>query len=111
MHDVVVYASSLPRVADRSRKIEVLEAFVAGAQAQGARVLLQRQCEVVPSRPAICLGPNAAGVVCSQTLSDVESPRVPTDDEREAWLRHLSYSQFTFAEMADGTAWRILNQL
>ena len=56
MHDVVVYASSLPRVADRSRKIEVLEAFVAGAQAQGARVLLQRQCEVVPGRLAVILG-------------------------------------------------------
>ena len=56
MHDVVVYASSLPRVADRSRKTEVLEAFVAGAQAQGARVLLQRQCEVVPGRLAVILG-------------------------------------------------------
>jgi len=66
---------------------------------------------VMLGRPAICLGPNAAGVVCSQTLSDIESPRVPSEDEREAWLRHLSYSQFTFAEMADGTAWRILNQL
>ena len=66
---------------------------------------------VMLGRPAICLGPNAAGVVCSQTLSDVESPRVPTEDEREAWLRHLSYSQFTFTEMSDGTAWRILNQL
>ena len=66
---------------------------------------------VMLGRPAICLGPNAAGVVCSQTLSNIESPHVPTEDEREAWLRHLSYSQFTFAEMADGTAWRILNQL
>jgi len=66
---------------------------------------------VMLGRAAICLGPNAAGVVSSQTLSEIESPRVPTDDEREAWLRHLSYSQFTFAEMADGTAWRILNQV
>jgi hypothetical protein len=56
MHDVVVYASSLPRVADRSRKTEVLEAFVAGAQAQGARVLLQRECQVVPARLAVILG-------------------------------------------------------
>jgi hypothetical protein len=56
MHDVVVYASSLPRVADRSRKIEVLEAFVAGAQAQGARVLLQREPQIVPARLAVILG-------------------------------------------------------
>ena len=56
MHDVVVYASSLPRVADRSRKTEVLEAFAAGAQEQGARVLLQRECQVVPARLAVILG-------------------------------------------------------
>ena len=66
---------------------------------------------VMLGRPAICLGPNAAAVVSSTDLSKVENPKFPTEDEREAWLRHLSYSQFTFAEMADGTAWRILNQL
>jgi len=56
MHDVVVYASSLPRVADRSRKTEVLEAFAAGAQTQGARVLLQREPQIVPARLAVILG-------------------------------------------------------
>ena len=56
MHDVVVYASSLPRVADRSRKTEVLEAFADGAQAQGARVLLQREPQIVPARLAVILG-------------------------------------------------------
>jgi len=56
MHDVVVYASSLPRVTDRSRKTEVLEAFAAGAQAQGARVLLQREPQIVPARLAVILG-------------------------------------------------------
>ena len=66
---------------------------------------------VMLGRPAICLGPNAAAVVCSTDLSKVENPKFPTHDEREAWLRHLSYSQFTFAEMADGTAWQILNQI
>ena len=66
---------------------------------------------VMLGKPAICLGPNAAAVVSSTDLSEVENLKFSTDDEREAWLRHLSYSQFTFAEMADGTAWRILNQL
>jgi hypothetical protein len=66
-------------------------------------------CEAIMlGKPAITLGPNAAGVVSSQTLSEIENPRIPTEDEREAWLRHLSYSQFTFTEMSDGTAWRIL---
>ena len=60
--------------------------------------------------PAICLGPNAAAVVSSRCLSDIERPHFPDDDLREAWLRHLSYSQFSFMEMSDGTAWRILNE-
>jgi hypothetical protein len=66
---------------------------------------------VMLGKPAITLGPNAAERVCSNTLAEIENPRVPSYDEREAWLRHLSYSQFTFDEMSDGTAWRILNDL
>lgn len=64
---------------------------------------------VMLGKPAITLGPNAAAVVANTQISDIESLRFPDDDLREAWLRHLSYSQFTFAEMTDGTAWRILN--
>lgn len=68
-------------------------------------------CEAIMlGKPAITLGPNAAGVVSSHLLSEIENPRIPTYDEREAWLRHLSYSQFTFTEMSDGTAWTILNE-
>ena len=68
-------------------------------------------CEAVMlCKPAITLGPNAAGVLSSHTLAEIERLRIPTEDEREAWLRHLSYSQFTFTEMSDGTAWRILNE-
>jgi hypothetical protein len=67
-------------------------------------------CEAIMlGKPAITLGPNAANQVASHSLSEVENPRIPTYDEREAWLRHLSYSQFTFDEMSNGTAWRILN--
>ncbi len=68
-------------------------------------------CEaVMMGKPAITLGPNAAGVLCSQSLAEIENPRIPTLDEREAWLRHLSYCQFTFTEMSNGTAWEILNE-
>jgi len=48
-------------------------------------------------------------VVSNTQISDVEKLSFPDDDLREAWLRHLSYSQFTFTEMSDGTAWKILN--
>lgn len=60
-------------------------------------------------KPAITLGPNAAGPLCSHSLSEIETPRRPNLDEVEAWARHLAYCQFTEEEMRDGTAWRILN--
>lgn len=60
-------------------------------------------------KPAITLGPNAAAPLCSQSLSEIENPRIPSLDEVEAWARHLAYCQFTEIEMQNGTAWRILN--
>lgn len=66
---------------------------------------------VMAGKPAICLGPNAAAVVSSTSLSEIENPLFPDADLREAWLRHLSYSQFSFTDMSDGTAWRILNDI
>lgn len=65
---------------------------------------------VMQGKPAICLGPNAADKVCSASLDKIDNPFFPDDDLRDAWLCHLSYSQFTFTEMSDGTAWRILNE-
>jgi hypothetical protein len=61
-------------------------------------------------KPAITLGPNAAGALCSQSLNAINDPYVPTLDEVDAWARHMAYCQFTEAEMRDGTAWRILNE-
>jgi hypothetical protein len=60
-------------------------------------------------KPAITLGPNAARPLCSQSISAIENPRIPSLDEVAAWARHLAYCQFTELEMRDGTAWRILN--
>lgn len=56
MHDVVVYLSSLPRIADRNRKVEVLQAFVQGARSQGLDVVAQDQLTVLPTRLAVILG-------------------------------------------------------
>lgn len=61
-------------------------------------------------KPAITLGPNAAGPLCSHDLSEIENPFIPTLDEVEAWARHIAYCQFTEPEMRDGTAWQILNE-
>jgi hypothetical protein len=62
-------------------------------------------------KPAITLGPNAAAPLCSHTVSEIENPFIPDLDQVRALIRHLSYCQFTEAEMRDGTAWRILNGL
>ena len=60
-------------------------------------------------KPAITLGPNAAAPLCSQHISEIENPKIPTLDEVKAWAANLAYNQFTEAEMRNGTAWRILN--
>ena len=59
-------------------------------------------------KPAISLGPNAASAICETNIENVDSPRIPTKDQMYSFLTHLSYAQFTQPEMADGTAWRIL---
>lgn len=64
---------------------------------------------VMLGKPAVCLGPNAATVVGNTDLAKIENLFFPDEEHRESWLRHLSYSQFTFTEISDGTAWRILN--
>ncbi len=56
MYDVVVYLSSLPRVADRHRKVQVLKAFADGARHHTAKVLIQDQLDVVDCRLAVILG-------------------------------------------------------
>jgi lipopolysaccharide biosynthesis glycosyltransferase len=61
-------------------------------------------------KPAITLGPNAAHLLCSNSLTEVEKLKVPTLDEVEEWAAHLAYSQFTEEEMRNGYAWSILNE-
>ncbi len=56
MYDVVVYLSSLPRIADRHRKVQVLRAFAEGARHYTSRVLVQDQLDVVDCRLAVILG-------------------------------------------------------
>jgi len=56
MHDVVVYMSSLPRIADRNRKTQVLRAFAQGTKSLGVKTLLQESRHAVPSRLGVILG-------------------------------------------------------
>ena len=62
-------------------------------------------------KPAIALAPNAASVLCNNSLHDVESGlNHPTLDEVHAFACHLSYCQFTANELRSGYAWDILNE-
>ncbi len=64
---------------------------------------------------AACLGTpvfvspaSAAAPVGETDISKIESPVYP---DREAWLNHLAYNQFSFEEIRDGLAWRMLLEL
>ena len=65
---------------------------------------------LMEGKPAITLGPNAAQLICETNLKNIETPKIPTEDEIYAFLKHLSYSQFRQPEMEDGTAWKILQE-
>jgi hypothetical protein len=61
-------------------------------------------------KPAITLGPNAAGPLCSHSVSEIENLKIPTLDEVYHWAKNLAYCQFTEDEMRQGIAWKILNE-
>ena len=61
-------------------------------------------------KPAIALGPNAASTICSNSLSEIEDPIIPTRDVMTAFMKHLSYCQFNKQEMMNGYAWKIVNE-
>ena len=63
------------------------------------------------SVPSIALAPNAATVLCNTSIKDIPNNlNLPTKEELVAFVKHLSYCQFTAAEMANGLAWSILNE-
>jgi len=64
---------------------------------------------------AACLGTpifvdtaSAAAPVGLTDLSMIEAPVYP---DREEWLAHLAYNQFSFEEIGDGRAWQMLLDL
>lgn len=55
--------------------------------------------------PVIVLGDSIANPVCSHTLTDVQGPRWPTDEDRLKFISDLAYCQWSMPEMASGRAW------
>lgn len=60
---------------------------------------------VVEGTPVFVSPTSAATPVGKTNLDEIDKPAYP---DREAWLAHLAYSQFSFEEIGDGTAWRML---
>jgi len=65
---------------------------------------------LIEGKCAISLGPNAAQVIAETELNNIENPRVPSEDEMFAFMKHLSYAQFTQEEMENGFAWNTLQE-
>lgn len=59
--------------------------------------------------PVVSLGPSAALHIAAPIESIDNVPDLDWD-RQEAWLRHLSYAQFTKREMQSGAAWRMLHE-
>lgn len=57
--------------------------------------------------PVVALGESAAAPL-AQPLEKIDELEDLDPDQVEAWLRHLSYSQFTIKEMRSGYAWRMV---
>lgn len=79
--------------------IKGAHALVCHSSNSAAEVLLQ-------GYPVFCTDPCAASPFAERDLTKIETPRYP--DGREEWARILAASQWTIAEMEDGTCWREL---
>ncbi len=61
--------------------------------------------------PVISLGHSATKSLYRYQLEDIEKIKPAHSTDKQAWLNHLSYSQFTREELKSGYAWEIINYL
>jgi hypothetical protein len=59
--------------------------------------------------PVISLGHSATKSLYSYQLEDIEKIRPAYLSDKQAWLNHLAYSQFTREELVTGVAWDLIN--
>lgn len=64
---------------------------------------------------AACLGTpvfvDAASAAAPVGLTDLSMIEAPVYPDRDQWLAHLAYNQFSFEEIGDGRAWQMLLDL
>ena len=59
--------------------------------------------------PVISLGHSATKSLYSNRLEEIEKIKPAYFDNKQAWLNHLAYSQFTRDELLSGLAWELIN--
>jgi hypothetical protein len=59
--------------------------------------------------PVIPLGHSATKSLYSYQLEDIEKIKPAYPSDKQAWLNHLAYSQFTRDELLSGYAWELVN--
>jgi hypothetical protein len=59
--------------------------------------------------PVIPLGHSATKSLYSYQLEDIEKIKPAYPSDKQAWLNHLAYSQFTRDELLSGFAWKLIN--
>ena len=59
--------------------------------------------------PVISLGHSATKSLYNYQLQDIEKIKPAYLDDKQAWLNHLAYSQFTREELISGLAWELIN--
>ena len=59
--------------------------------------------------PVIALGHSATKSLYNYQLQDIEKIKPAYLDDKQAWLNHLAYSQFTREELIAGVAWDLIN--
>jgi hypothetical protein len=59
--------------------------------------------------PVIALGHSATKSLYNYQLQDIEKIKPAYLSDKQAWLNHLAYSQFTREELLSGLAWELIN--
>jgi len=59
--------------------------------------------------PVISLGHSATKSLYKYQLEDIEKIKPAYPSDKQAWLNHLAYSQFTREELISGLAWELIN--
>jgi hypothetical protein len=59
--------------------------------------------------PVLALGHSATKSLYNYQLQDIEKIKPAYLSDKQAWLNHLTYSQFTREELLSGLAWELIN--